>query len=131
MEIAALYVTLSTALYYLVSRAKVTEFAWSRYPSWLEYWTTCAACSGFWYGIGIAVLLGRTQELWLFGLDPLAWYTPLVAGATTMVWTPILARLMVVSWMDLVILPEPAVDDSEEPTDPMRVVPLRPPDNGA
>lgn len=132
--IVALYVTLTTALYYLVSRAKVTEFAWSRYPKWLDYWTSCAACSGFWYGLGIAAVIGRSRGWAPFGLDATAWFTPFVVAATTMVWTPILARLMVVSWMELVIEPDDAIPDdprAEELTEPLRILPLKPPDKAA
>jgi len=135
VEVAVFYTTISTALFYLMSRAKLTQFAWSRYPTWLDYWLSCAACSGFWFGVGIAVLIGRTQEVGVFGLDPLAWYTPLVAGATEMVWTPILARLMIVSWMDLLVEPDDtdAIPDAREgeSTEPLRIIPLEPPDNGA
>jgi len=101
MTVAILYVTLSAAAYYLVSRAKVTEPLWRRYPKPVEYWTLCAACSGFWYGAAAAVLLGRPLDLAFLGLAGGAWYTPLVVGLASMVWTPILARAMVVAWMDL------------------------------
>lgn len=98
--IAVLYVTLCAGAYYLVSRAKITEPLWSRYPTWLEYWTMCAACSGFWYGLGCAAL-GAKLDLHLFGLEPSAWYTWLIAAVTGMVWTPILSFMMTYSWTAL------------------------------
>jgi hypothetical protein len=101
MTAAILYVTLSAAAYYLVSRAKLTEPLWRNYPKPVEYWTLCAACSGFWYGACAAVLLGRPLHLDFAGLPSGAWYTPLVAGLASMVWTPIVGRAMVVGWMDL------------------------------
>jgi hypothetical protein len=96
-----LYVTLSAAAYYLVARAKITEALWSRYPPALEYWALCAACSGFAYGVVAALVVGRPLGLDFLGLDGRTWYTPLAAGLASMVWTPVLARAMVIGWMDL------------------------------
>lgn len=101
MASAVLYVTISTALYYLLARAKITEWAWRRFPPWLEYWTLCAACSGTAYAAGTAALLGRYYDLPLLGFPgdhPLA--IP-IAGALGMVFTPIVAYLQVLSWSNL------------------------------
>lgn len=111
MTAALLYVTISTALYYLASRAKLTHALWSRYPKWLEYWVLCAACLGFWLGVVLGAL-GRVLELDFLSLAGDAWYTPVVVGLCTMVWTPILARHMVEGWMVLL-----TTDDDEEPPD--------------
>ncbi len=113
MTTAALYVTLSVALYYLASRAKITEGIWSRYPTWLNEWTLCSACSGFWYGFVLAIAIGAPLNLPLLGMPAGAAYTPIVAGLLTMVWTPILARAMVVGWMDLMQTDEG--DETEGP----------------
>jgi len=105
---AILYVTLTTGLYYLMARAKVTQAIWSRYPSWLDYWATCAACAGFWYGIACGVL-GVWLDLPLFGLDPDHPVTVLSAGILGMVWTPIVAFVMVYGWERLT----PGDDDAD------------------
>jgi hypothetical protein len=98
---ALLYVTLSTAAYYLASRAKITSWLWSRYPARVEYFALCAACSGLWYGAAAALAIGRPLDLPLLGLPADLWLTPIVAGAVCMVWTPIVAAIMVRAWMDL------------------------------
>lgn len=97
MTSLALYPLLTTALYYLAGRAKVTEWAWSRYPPWLEYFTLCAACSGFWYGAGVAAVFRQD----FLGLPGDAVYTPIVTGLCATVWTPPLAFVMVYTWMRL------------------------------
>ena len=49
---------LSTASYYLGARARITRFAWSRYPRPVAELARCAACSGFWLGGAWWLLLG-------------------------------------------------------------------------
>lgn len=97
MEIAILYGTICTALHYLLARAKITAWLWSRYPAWLDYWMTCTACSGFWYGLACGAL-GAHYDLPLLGLDPDHWLTIAAAAAVGMVWTPILAFAQVYAW---------------------------------
>lgn len=63
----------------------------------------CAACSGFWYGVGCAAL-GVALDLQPFGLPPTEWYTWVITAVSGMVWTPILAFVMTYSWSAL--LPE-------------------------
>jgi len=121
MTTAVLYVTLTTGLYYLAARAKVTEALWSRYPSWLDYWATCAACAGFWYGIGCGVL-GTWLNLPLFGLDPDHWFTVLAAGVLGMVWTPVAAFAMVSGWEQLTIGDGEDEDEDEGDGPPLRAV---------
>ena len=101
MTTALLYVTLSTALYYLAARAKVTEWLWSRYPPWLESFLLCPACVGYWIGIGLAATIGYHYDLSFLGLDGRGPLAVIVAGLCCMIWTPILAVHMVRSWMDL------------------------------
>ena len=120
MTTALLYLTISAALYYLASRAKLTHFLWSRYPEWLAYWTLCSACSAFAYGVGLGALGGQVLHLDFLGLDGTAWYTPGVVGLCTMVWTPILARHMVECWMLLLTTDEDDDPDGERaPTVPL------------
>lgn len=89
-----LYALLTTAAYYLGSRARVTSWLWSRYPPGFGRFMDCAACSGTWFGFGFGVALA-----WGVGVSPLGipsdeWYTPFLIGMGSMVWTPILAGLM-------------------------------------
>lgn len=86
-----LYPLLTVALYYLFARAMITKPLWSRYPSWLDYYTMCAACSGFLYGGAVALAIGWTQDLSFLGLPGRFWATPVVAALCSLVWTPILA----------------------------------------
>jgi hypothetical protein len=104
-----LIITGATAAYYLASRAKITEPLWSRYPTWIEYWTLCAACSGLAYGVGITAALGYGLDLWVV---PAAGGANLALGAAVgMVWTPILAFLMVQGWSALLTVDEDEDDD--------------------
>jgi hypothetical protein len=93
MSSLLLLVLLSTAFYYLGSRATITSFVWDRYPPAFGRFMDCAACSGFWYGILVStafVVAGRDLPLEL---------TPdvlsiLVCGWISMVLTPIGAGLL-------------------------------------
>jgi len=89
-----LYTLLSSALFYLGSRALVTRWLWSRYPAWLVGFMDCAACTGFWYGFFAALTLGRHEGLAVLGLAADAWLTPPIVGLCTLVLTPIGAGLM-------------------------------------
>ncbi len=116
MTTAALYLVLTTGLYYLASRAEITRWLWSRYPKSLNYWTLCAACSGFWYGLAAAGGLGWTLDLPLLGLPGRTWYAVAVGGVVGMVGTPILAYYMVSSWTALSDTDEGDPDDNDIPT---------------
>lgn len=109
MTTAVLYTALSTALYILGSRAKITSWLWSRYPPWIEYWALCPACSGFWYGVLLAMVVGMPLEMPFLGLDPGAPYTPPIVGLWALVTTPILAHHSVLGWAQLAV-----VDDERE-----------------
>lgn len=87
-----LYSLLTVAAYYLFSRAMITSFLWKRYPSWLNYYTWCAACSGTLYGVVAALAVGWTRDLPFFGLPGRFWPTPVLVGLSSMIWTPILAN---------------------------------------
>lgn len=89
-----LYVLLSSALFYLGSRALITRSLWSRYPAGFASFMDCSACTGFWYGFLAALTLGRYQNLSVFELSGGAWLTPPIVGLCTLVLTPIVAGLM-------------------------------------
>lgn len=84
-----LYALLTAAAFYLGSRAAITEPIYSRYPRKIAIWADCAACSGFWYGVVVAIVL----KFPVFGLDGGHWLTPIVVGLCSMVWTPMVAAL--------------------------------------
>lgn len=83
---------LGAAFHYVTYRAMVTKWMWSRYPRWLDALLSCAACSGFWVGIG-AGALARTQNYSLLGFED--WLLLPAAGAVTMVLAPVIAWLQV------------------------------------
>ena len=119
MTTLALYALLSTALYYLFSRAMITKSLWSRYPAWLDYYTSCAACSGFLYGGTVALAIGWTQDLPFLGLSGQFWATPIVVGFGSLVWTPILADFHIRALLQLGVADprgDTAVDQPSEST---------------
>lgn len=109
-----IYMLMTTAVYYLLSRAMITRPLWSRYPAWLDYYTSCAACSGFLYGGLVAFAIGWTQDMPLLGLPGRFWMTPIVAGLGSLVWTPILADLHIRALLQLGV----ADPRGEAPSDP-------------
>ncbi len=109
MTTLVLYSLVSTAFYYLMARAKITQWLWSRYPTWLDYWVTCAACFGFWAGIACGAL-GSRFHLTFLELEP-GFYGIVASGLSCMVTTPILAYAMVTGWLGL--MPE-EIEDPEE-----------------
>lgn len=94
MEALIIYSLLSTALYYLGSRAVITQALWSRYPPQMARFFDCSACSGAWYGIALALSLGHFYELDVFMFKSNGWITPIVVGFCMMVLTPLVAGLM-------------------------------------
>lgn len=114
-----LYAFLTAALYYLFARAMITKSLWSRYPAWLDYYTSCAACSGFLYGGAVALAIGWTQDLPFLGLEARFWATPIVVGLGSMIWTPILAEIHVRALLQLGVADprgDTAVDQPSEST---------------
>lgn len=81
-----LYPLLTAALFYLGSRAKITSWLWSRYPARFATFMDCAACTGFWYGLGVEIAF----RAW----TPYMQFSPIVVGLCSIVWTPIVAALM-------------------------------------
>jgi len=94
---AVLYPLLTVCAYYLGARAEITRFVWSRYPRRFDAFMSCAACSGFWYGLG-AGLLGYTLRLPFLGIPGNYPETPVLVAFCSIVWTPIL------SWLHLAAL---------------------------
>jgi len=109
-----LYALLTTAAYYLLARAMITKFLWSRYPKWLDYYTLCAACSGMLYGAAIALAIGWWRDLPFLTLPGRFWVTPIVVGLCSMIWTPILAAKHVKALVELGV---PEARSEEQTTD--------------
>lgn len=88
---AVIYPLLAASLYMLGARDKITAPIWKRYPKWLDSFMTCAACSGTWYGAGLAVL-GAGFELPFLGLPGYHIGTVVVVALYTKILTPIIAQ---------------------------------------
>ena len=101
MQGLLLYSILTAALFYLGSRAVITQAIWNRYPRPFAKFMDCAACSGTWYGAILAATVGRYLGLDLLGLDSQAWSTPIVVALVSMVTTPIVANVMQRSLLEL------------------------------
>lgn len=92
---AILIALLTAAMFYLGSRAKLTEPLWSRYPSAVASFMDCAACTGFWYGLLCAVnLTAWNPHMTYLGLSLDLWPNWFVVGLASVVTTPIAAGLM-------------------------------------
>lgn len=89
-----LFSILASSFFYLGARATITGWLWSRYPPPLARFADCSACSGFWYGVLLAVTIGRRYGLSYLGLDPFDLWTPILVGFGTLTTTPIVAGLM-------------------------------------
>ena len=111
-----LIILTSAALYYLGSRALITSFLWTRYPSWLVGFMDCSACTGFWYGLVLAAVLGflvGTRATYMSLPLEHAWAWPLV-GLASIVTTPITAGVM--QWgLDTLGHVAPSDDSNEKP----------------
>jgi len=93
MEVILVYALLTSAAFYLGSRALITRALWSRYPRWLATFMDCAACTGFWYGFAAGWLLHDSLPL-LPGVSIRIPFFPILTGLCSIVWTPIVAGLM-------------------------------------
>ena len=90
-----IYALLTPALFYLGSRATVTSWLWSRYPSKLAKFMDCAACSGAWYGVLVSTVLRLPYDGVYGEADECpTWAIPIVIGLCSMVWTPIIGGIM-------------------------------------
>lgn len=78
----------TTALWYLGTRATITAPVWSRYPAPLARFMDCAACAGFWWGVVAYTAMGCAYESVPYTLS----YIPVI-GFSSMIWTPLVAYL--------------------------------------
>jgi hypothetical protein len=88
MQSLILFALLSTAFFYLGSRATITSFLWSRYPKRFAKFMDCPACSGFWYGAALALAAIALDVPLPLELRA-SWWAPIVVGWMSIVWTPI------------------------------------------
>lgn len=79
---------ITTALWYLGTRATITQWLWSRYSPKLARFMDCAACAGFWWGVVAFTLMIVAYKKPLNTL----YYVPVI-GLSSMVWTPLIAYL--------------------------------------
>jgi len=94
MEIMLVYALLTSAAFYLGSRAMITRWLWSRYPPRFARFMDCAACTGFWYGLiaGIVGTYAIPEDLTIS--IPKILRLPLIVALCSIVWTPIVAGYM-------------------------------------
>lgn len=84
-------ILLTTTLFFLGSRARITQSIWSRYPRWLERFMDCAMCTGAWYGIAVAIVLLKLGYHYP-GLDDR--HAPFVIFLASAAWTPIVSAIV-------------------------------------
>ncbi len=106
-----LYMLLTPSLYYLGSRAIITQFLWSRYSPKFARWADCSACSGTWYGALVGFIGGYGCGLSFLGLPGNAGGTIIAIALCSMTWTPIMSALMQFSLNSL----GTAVEDEPKP----------------
>jgi hypothetical protein len=87
-----LFPLLCGAAYYLLAHADITRPVWSRYPAWLDRFTACSACLGFWLGCACAAV-GWQVDVALPPLAPHHWSTIPITGLCAIIWTPLVAYL--------------------------------------
>jgi len=90
----SIYMLLTPALWYLGSRARISRFIWSRYNSNLNEFMDCPACVGAWWGLLLALTIGRAYDVSFFGMPSTGGLTPIVVGLSMIFWTPLGAGLM-------------------------------------
>jgi hypothetical protein len=105
-----IYPLLTTALFYLGARAKLTAPITRHLPGELNEVLACPACSGAWYGMACAVFGFFTRTPFL---GASAWWTLPVIALASMIWTPMLAALQEASIYRL--WSEPAQDQQPNP----------------
>jgi hypothetical protein len=87
-----LYSLVSVAVCYLAGRAKITRWAWSRYPAQLESFVLCTACMGTWLGAACGAF-GWWRGVPFMGLSAASWTTVVASALACMVTTPLVAYL--------------------------------------
>lgn len=91
ISVLVLYVLLSTACFYLGSRARITSWLWSRYPTRFARFMDCPACTGFWWGVIWASAIQHN----VIGIPFWPMVTePILIGLCMIVLVPIAAGLM-------------------------------------
>lgn len=63
---------LSATVHWIVARASITRFFWSRVRGWLAKLLACPACSGFWIGLTLMVVDVQVVE---HASTPVNWVT--------------------------------------------------------
>lgn len=91
MDSVLIFPILTAVFYYLGARAMLTEPLWRRYPPRLDRFMNCAACSGFWYGLGLGIF-GHTLGVPFLGAT--SWSTPFAVALMSIWWTPVMAAVM-------------------------------------
>lgn len=100
IETLVIFALLSSALWYLGSRALITRRLWSMYSPRFARFMDCSACSGFWYGY-LMTLVASFQDALLNPLQPSrildsvpTWAAPIIVGLSMIVLVPIVAGFM-------------------------------------
>ncbi len=94
MIVLILFSLISTALWYLGSRALVTRWLWSKYPKPLSEFMDCPACVGFWWGLLLDWQVSPHVGGHALGLPSWPIWTLILTGLCLLVTTPIVAGLM-------------------------------------
>jgi hypothetical protein len=71
---------LTTGLHWLIARAEISRFFWSRTTGILDKLLRCPACSGFWLGLGLSP--------WIHPVG-VGWGPSLCTGLLALVLTPL------------------------------------------
>lgn len=94
MSALILYALLTPALWYLFSRAVLTERLWSwyekKFPRFGEF-MKCAACAGTWWGFVVGAFGHKVLDLRFLEID--SRWSFLLVGLCAMWWTPVLAAV--------------------------------------
>lgn len=99
------YPILCSVGYYLLSRALITKFLWSRYPKKLDAFMSCASCLGFWLGLAIGIVFSRLAGWSFLGIPPENPLNPLMVAIFSIWWTPVAAYIQIYA-LSAVDLPE-------------------------
>ena len=127
MTALVLYPLLTAALYYLGSRAVITQALWSRYPPRLAAFMDCPYCTGTWYGALVALIGGFYLDLDFLALAGDAWPTIVVVALCSMMWTPMVAA---VAQHSFYVLGTALGTESSEPISPILTDPPEEPHDG-